>query len=238
MTAAVELIALSTPIIASNAVFASRRASRGIDALDSNPVEAIGNIDIAAGQTLKGVRTAEALAASNGLSAAETIRTASNTAVKTNNIWNKIFGGLKTAVDFTSDNINKIIYMTGLIKVLGSKNKKDSLVEEGTAITTMRLFEEATNRLIGMPYITKVNGKRLSQSREALLCKNPFIAKQAAAFNDYCATKELFNKVSLKGIPGILKGLTFVIASILGYKLGAVIAHKALYYGHEEKSAV
>ena len=57
---------------------------------------------------------------------------------------------------------------------------------------------------------------------------NPFVEKQVAAMKDYCATKKLFNKISLKAVPGALKGLGFVFASIAGYKIGMATANAVL----------
>ena len=74
-----------------------------------------------------------------------------------------------------------------------------------------------------MPVIKKIDGKRVAVAREALYKRNPFVEKQVSALKDYCATKTFFNK-SLKFLPGMLKGIGFVCASIGGYKLGTVLA--------------
>ena len=58
MTAAVETIALLTPVVTTNFVFSARRASKGIDAMGSNPAYGVMNMDIAGGQVLKGSRAA------------------------------------------------------------------------------------------------------------------------------------------------------------------------------------
>lgn len=73
-----------------------------------------------------------------------------------------------------------------------------------------------------------LNGKKLIIDRGALYKKSTFLEKQASAIKDYCATNKLFNKMSLKFVPGTLKGLGFVAASIGGYKLGAAAGDKLL----------
>ena len=78
---AVSTIALFSPVVASSAVFSARRAKRGAEAIDENPVYGVMNMDIAAGQTLKAARGAQAIAVVTdptlkeaSLSAAETIK--------------------------------------------------------------------------------------------------------------------------------------------------------------------
>ena len=56
MTSGLSSIALFAPAIASNAVFSFRRASRGVDAIDENPIYGMMNMDIAAAQTLKAAK--------------------------------------------------------------------------------------------------------------------------------------------------------------------------------------
>ncbi len=67
----------------------------------------------------------------------------------------------------------------------------------------------------------KINNGKVLISRDGWYRNNPFMEKQAVAIKDFSETTKLFNKYSLKGLPGILKGLAFVTASISGYKLGA-----------------
>lgn len=64
-------------------------------------------------------------------------------------------------------------------------------------------------------------------SRDGLYKSNPFLEKQASAIKAYCETTKIFNK-SLQFLPGMLKGIGFVCASIGGYKLGMAIADKVL----------
>ena len=64
-------------------------------------------------------------------------------------------------------------------------------------------------------------------NKEGLYKKLPFLEKQSEAIKDYCATKKVFNK-SIKFLPGTIKGLGFVCASIGGYKLGSSLSDKIL----------
>ena len=49
-TPSVSSLALFTPLVASNAIFSARRASRGVDAMDENPVLGAMNMTIAGAQ--------------------------------------------------------------------------------------------------------------------------------------------------------------------------------------------
>lgn len=229
MSAAVEAIALLTPIIASNAVFAPRRISRGMEAMDDNAVYGVMNLDIAAGQTVKGARAAKALSIASNSSAWDAISALDGKILKAAE-GSKVLGGALKVLDFTANNINPIICVTSGIKVLGSEDRADAAVREGAAIGTMFAAEGAAKAILGMPYMikNKYTGKTITKTREALYKKNPFMDRQIMAFKDYCNTKKLFNKISLKPLPGIIKGTLFVTASILGYKLGSYIADKIL----------
>ena len=125
-TAGIASIALFTPLVASNAVFSARRASRGVDAIDENPLFALANFDIAAAQILKGGRAAKALSmtideldnlASKG---SKNIIKESTNAVKqtTKNLstLEKITKGAGKVISFTADNINPIIVGAGVLK--------------------------------------------------------------------------------------------------------------------------
>lgn len=224
MPSTVQSIALFTPIIASNAVFSARRANRGVEAMNENPVYAAMNIDIAAAQVVKGGRAVQAVAAVADPAFEQTMKNTTN-AIKNSG---KFLRGTMKVLDFTADHINPIICVTSGIKVLNSDDKLDCAAREVTALTSMFAFEGAAKHILGMPYTKKVNGKNVTFQRQALYKKSPFVEKQVAAMKDYCATKKLFNKISLKAVPGALKGLGFVFASIAGYKLGMATANAVL----------
>lgn len=214
MSAGVEAIALCSPIVAANAVFSVRRASRGADAITDNPIYGAMNMDIAAAQTLKGVKAArDAAIASN--TDAKFVAEGASEAIKNLSKTNKFINGVGKVIDFTAKNINPIICATSAANVLfGADDKVDAGARETIALATMFGAEKSIKPILGKPYTNK----------EALYKSNPFLKAQAEAINDYCSTKKLFNnKLSLKFVPGALKGLTFVSASIAGYKFGSYL---------------
>ena len=145
-------------------------------------------------------------------SAADSIKKASDSS--------KVLKFAGKSIKFIADNINPIICVAGGVKVLGSENKLETGVTEASALGTMFLFENLYKEAMGMPK----NGKAVKGAYR----NNPFLAKQADALKDLCETKKLFNTVSLKALPGALKGLGFVFASIAGYKLGTAIANRCI----------
>ena len=216
-TPSVSSLALFTPLVASNAIFSARRASRGVDAMDENPVLGTMNMTIAGAQVLKGVK-ASAEAARLTSPECNTIIDGTANYIKKLSDKSKIvkYGG--KALNFVADNINPIICVAGGVKVLGSDDKADAAIREGLALTTMFIAEDAYKYFTGMP--KTVDGKIVNTTGSYKKI-SPFLAKQAEAFKDVCATKKLFNKISLKTLPGLAKGFGFALASILGYKLGS-----------------
>lgn len=228
MTSSLASIALFAPIVASNAIFSARRASRGIDAMDENPAYALANIDLATAQILKGGRAAKAISVAvnspvtlESNSAAEAIKTASKT--------NKLLSGANKVINFTADNINPIICVASGIKVLGSDDKIDTGAREILNLSCMFGAEALAKDFVGLPYSKKVNNKNVMFKREGSY-KKLFNKKQIEAIKDLCMTKKY-----LKYAPGVTKGLFFVGASIGGYKLGEFIGNKIL--GEQKQSA-
>ncbi len=227
-TAGIASIALFAPVVASNAIISARRASRGVEAMDENPLYGLANIDLAAAQVLKGGRAAKALAVATNESmniavngAAETIKAATAT--------NKFLKGVGKVINFTADNINPIICVTSGIKVLGSEDKVDTTAREILNLSCMFGAESLAKNFVGLPYSTKENNKRVILKREGSY-KKLFTTKQLDAIQDLCATKKC-----LKYLPGVAKGLFFVGASIGGYKLGEFIGDKLL--GKQKQTA-
>lgn len=231
-TAGITSIAIAAPIVASNAIFSARRANRGIEAIDENPIFAIANFDLAAAQVLKGCRAAKAIEISIEESgAAECIKEKSNQCKKnmskkapkvtSSGVTNKFLNGAKKVLNFTANNINPIIIGTGALKVFGAKDKSDELARESTRITTMFGFELGAKELIGMPcLVNSVNKdkKQVLKNNKGSLEKL-FTDSQLKAINDSKA---------LKCALGTGKGLFFVAASIGGYKLGDMIGNAVL----------
>ena len=220
MTAGISSIALFAPVVASNAVFSARRASRGIDSASENPVYAAMNMDIAAGQVLKGSRAVKALdIAANGVN--NSVTHSASEGIKNLSQANKFVNGASKVINFTADNINPVICLTSGIKVLGSDDKVDTAARESLALTTMFAAEAGAKKLLGMPITKKIDGKNVTFTRAGLYEKNPFLKRKVEEFCKYCNKTRLFNnKISLKYLPGATKGLGFVTTSILGYKAG------------------
>lgn len=216
-------IASFMPSIVSSGIFSSRRANSGADALaQSNPFVAAMNMDIAGGQILNAAKGISAIAKESNSAVATGFNSAEES-IKALTKGDKVLNGFGKVLNFTSNYINPLITATGAIKVLTADDKKDAAIREGLGLGTMFAAEAAAKRVIGMPIIKKVNGQRVAVAREGLYKHNPFAAQQVEALNDFCNTKKIFNK-SLKFLPGLLKGLAFVSASIAGYKLGSTIA--------------
>ena len=230
-TAGIASIALFAPVVASNAVFSARRASRGIENLEENPLFALANFDIAAGQVLKGGRAAKALAIMADPSLDVATKGAAET-IKSTSTAGKILKGAGKVVSFTADNINPIIIGAGAIKVLGSDDKLDAAARETTALTCMFGAEAAAKAFVGMPVLDKVNGKTVATHVDGSY-KKLFTGKQLETLNELFLVKKSmaecsFGQKLLKATPGVAKGLLFVGASIAGYKVGSKIADAVL----------
>ena len=215
------------PSIISSGIFSSRRANSGAEALtQNNPFVAAMNMDIAGGQILNAAKGISVIAKESNNSIA-TGFTSAEKSIKELAKGDKVLNGVGKVLNFTSNYINPLITLTGGIKVLTADDKKEAAIQESMGLGAMFAAEAAAKRIIGMPVIKKVAGKRTAIAREGLYKKNPFAAKQAEALKDYCNTKTFLNK-SLKFLPGILKGTGFVCASIAGYKLGTTLANNII----------
>ncbi len=219
MPASVSSIALFAPIVASNAVFSFRRASKGADNIEEKPLYGAMNFDIAAGQVLKGSRAVKGIAVAADKDLGQALIGASDK-IKKLSETNKVVNGAVKVIDFTADNINPIICATSAIKVLGSDDKLEAANREIISLGCMFAAEDIAKKTLGMPYTKKVNGKNVTFNREALYKKNPFVEKQVAAVKDFCLTRN-----GLKSLPAVAKGLAFVSASILGFKAGDAISN-------------
>lgn len=231
-TPSVSSIALFTPIVASNAIFSARRASRGVDAMDENPVFGAMNMTIAGAQVLKGVTASANAARLTSTGFEKDFQTASKYIKKLSDKSKVVKYGGK-GLKFVADNINPIICLAAGVKVAGSEDKVDAGVREGLALTSMFIAEDAYKYFAGMP--KNINGDMKGVKGAYKKC-SPFLRKQVEAFKQTCETKKLFNKLPLKTLPGLLKGFGFALASIYGYKLGAGIANALLGKEVEKKA--
>lgn len=216
MPAGVQAIGLFVPIVASNAVFSARRASRGVNSIDENPIYGAMNMDIAAGQTLKAAKAAKEIATASNIDT-KIIAEGASEAIKNVSKNNKVLSGIGKLIDKTANNINTVICLTSGAKVLFCKDddKVDAAAREVIRLGTMFGTEKAYKWLV---YKNKL-----------------FMGEQIKAMEDYCLTKNLFNKIPLKGVLGVLGGLGFAGASILGYnKIGSKLENCIL--GEKEKN--
>jgi hypothetical protein len=245
MPAAVEAIALFAPTVVSNAVFSTRRATKGIDNMGDNPFYGAMNLDIAAGQTLKGGRAVKALAElsksdtnilTNG--ASEAIKDASNS--------NKILKGASKIINFTADHINPIICATSGIKVISSDDKTDTAIREGLALTTMFAGEATAKKVLGLPktvveggtktkkkflgitYTTTEGGQKVTKKQDGLYKEIKWLDNIATVTNNYCGKKKLFGKIPLQILPKAIPGALFAGTSIIAYKAGESLANAIL----------
>jgi len=227
MSAGITSIALFAPIVASNAIFSARRASKGADAIGENPLYAMMNFDIAAAQTLKGARAIKGLAIANNANV-ELLENGAKEVIKGSSTTSKVLKGAGKIVNLTADYINPFICITSGFKVLKSEDKPNEAASEIIRLGTMFAFEKGAKAFVGMPYTEKVAGKTVTKSREGVY-KKLFSEKQLNAVSDFCKTKKV-----LKYAPGF-KGLLFVGASIAGYELGDKIANAILKKDSEKQ---
>lgn len=209
--------------ITSSFIFSTRRANNGVEAINaSNPLVGAMNLDIAGGQITNAAKGVADIARESKNAIATEIISAEKS-IKALGKADKFMRGCGKVLQFTADNINPLICATGVVKVACSDNKVDEGITEGAAIGTMLgVSEPMAKRILG-----------LGKHKEGLYKKNPFLAKQADVVKDYCETTKLFNKVSLKALPGIGKGLGFVAASIGGYQLGHKIGTEIVEYKNQ-----
>ena len=226
MPAGISTITMFAPVVASNAIFSYRRASKGVNSMEDNPVYGAMNMDIAAGQTLKGARAAKAISIASNPESKVVLDGAANS-IKNLSQTSKVANAAGKVLNFTADHINPIICVTSGAKVLGSDDKADAAVREGLALGAMFTSEKAAKEFLGLSRKKVIDGKKVNVigngGIEKLLKE-----EQLNAVKDFCETKKLFNKVSLKMLPGTAKGLAFVSASIAGYKLGTELGNMIL----------
>lgn len=228
MSTGIASIALFAPVVASNAVFSARRFSKGVDSMESNPLLGLTNMDIAAGQVLKGGRAVKAISQTVAPQA-KIMAEGSAKVIKDISAMEKAMNTAGKVVKFTADNINPIIVGAGVIKVAAADDQVDEAGRESLRLGTMFAFEGGTKKLIGMPIITKEGDKIVSTSRTALVSEL-FSTEQKKAIEDFVKTKK-----SAKYIVGGSKGFVFAGASIAGYKFGDWLSNKILGKKKQEK---
>lgn len=224
--AGIASIALFAPVIASNAIFSARRASRGVEYIDENPLFAAANFDLAAGQVTKGGRAAKAILLATEPASAIASKGAKNM-IQTTSQVGKFFTGigevLAKVINFTADHINPVIIGGSLLKIVGSEKKAETFGTEAPGVTCMFVTETAAKSFFGLPDFGKNSkGEMVAKPNEAkckVVMDKIFTKEQNKAIEDFITTRK-----NMKYVVGGAKGLLFVGASIGGYQLGEKIA--------------
>lgn len=229
---ALSSIALFSPIIASNVIFSARRATKGVDSLEEDPIYGIANMNIAGAQVLKGARAVKSLAIATDPILQNVNKSAKDEIVKavaqdTKTVMPKsILKYTGKALDFTAQNINPVIVGTSAYNVITSDDKADTLARESTGLLTMFAAEEATKDLIGMPSFNTVKGKNrigFRNSRGSKFAQNILSKEQYNTVHKFLNKNKTTRLAVASG-----KGLLFAGASIGGYKLGNKITDSIL----------
>lgn len=225
MPTPISSLAIFAPMFASNAIFSFRRASRGVESMDENPLFGAMNMTIAGSQLYKGVDAGLHSMLAMDPAFNEFFEKISRKAVELSDNHKFIKHGGKF-MKFIGKNINPVICLAGGVKVLGSEDKLDAAARESTALGTMFLAEGAYKYIVGMPKMVDGEYTNVNGIYKKYL---PFIDKQLDALKDTKFVKNSLKKLpALKSLPGVLKGVGFAIASILGYKTGTKIASRVI----------
>ena len=217
MSAGITSVAM-LPLVASNAVFSTRRASRGVDSMEETPVYGSMNMAIAGGQVFKGVKAAQTV--SPVAQATTTATNVLNSVAETS----KVVKPLATVLGVISNNINPLICVASGVKVLGSEDKIDTAARESINLITMFAAEGAAKAIMGMPKLECENGSWKQSIKDGLYTKSPALKNLVEDFVNYCEKTKVGNH-TLSFLPPMLKGLAFAGASIAGYKLGQSISN-------------
>lgn len=225
MTAGITAIASLSPIVASQLIFSKRRLDRGIEALDTNPLNAVMNFDIATAQCVKGSSAALNAAKASSAELEQAVSSFDNV-VKSVANSSKVAKSVSRVVDVTARNINPVICVTSGIKALSAEKDKrlETAADETVKLSTMFAGEGAYKILAGMPRYVRENGKLVSKPVDSILYRDiEWVRNIVDNLTRKCNETVLFKKLPLKFLPGTLKGLGFVGTSILSYQLGGKI---------------
>lgn len=236
MAAGISTIASLSPIFASQFIFSKRRFDRGVDALATNPLNAAMNLDIATAQFAKGSSAALNAAKASNAELEQAVQ-GINDVVKNVANSSKVAKGFTKVVDFTARNINPVICVTSGVKALTAEKDKrlETAADETCRLSTMFAGEGAYKLITGMPRYVRENGRLVSKPADKALYKDIECVKNVVdKFTKFCDETVVFKKLPLNFLPGTLKGLGFVITSILSYQIGASIS-KALGINQDHK---
>lgn len=211
-------VAAVSPIVY-NAIFSTRRANRGAEAMEETPLYGAMNMTIAGAQVFKGAQAMQQVAKTISPATEIAAVNVGNT-IKTISESSKVLSGVGKALGAVGNYINPFICLTSGVKVLSSENKEDTAKRELTRLGAMFAFEGATKKIMGMG------------NEKALYKSIPFINNIVKSTNNYCKNNKLFGKIPLTFAPQIIEGLIFAGMSIAGYKVGNAISNKL--FGEEK----
>lgn len=235
------LVSAVTPLM----IFIPRRINKCLD--ETNPVNAAIDLQVGAAQSanaFKGVVAASKYyhsgLADACISADEKIKNLSGTVSKTGNgIFNKL-------AKFTMNNVNKVIAIGEGVRVaLFSDHKEHDGIIAAGSVGGMVLAERFGNNLMGKPKTKLVNGEFVTENRDAIYKKYPWLndeithAKQA--LEEFSAVEKFTGKYTkrvpetlmkyiqkgAKYLPSVAKGIIFAsVFSIPGFYGGRYLSSK------------
>lgn len=235
---AISAIAISAPIIASNIIFSARRASRGIESMEENPLYGAANINIAGAQVLKGARAIKSISAATGPEF-QMIQEGSSALIKKHSpklidyvAKNPVSNKVGKVLNYTAKHVNPVIVGTSALNIASSEDKVDTWARESTSLLTMFGAEAGAKKLLNLDN----NKNNLNPQDNKISITSKKFAKKVLNKKQYDTVKNFMNnhKQATKFTSATGKGLLFAGGSIVGYKIGNKIADTIL--GEKETS--
>ena len=220
MTSAISLI---LPVIVSGTAFSFRRSNKGVNS--NNIVEGTSNCIIAGGQSYKAFESSANLAQGLKESSFATKITGAKDYIKNLAAGDDVLKGFGKFFQFVGDNVNTFITIGEGFRVLFAEDKESQAIESAVALPMMFGFEKACKSFTGIAKMQRKNGVLTPLKQKGLYEDIKWVKNLVDKFTEYCS-KNKFMGHSLEHLPSIGKGLTFVAASITGYKVGSWIGRK------------
>lgn len=205
------------PSIVSGTTFCTRRTDRGIHA--DHPVVAAANLTIAGGQLYKAFENSTELSKHTTSTLSDFFRGAEER-IRSLSKGDKFISGFGKFFKLVGDSVNYFITIAGALKILCADDKETAAWQEGMGLPMMFLFEHGAKKFLGMSKFKRVNGKSVAIPREALYKEVKVVKDVVEKVVNYCSKTKICGK-SIKHLPSVIKGLAFVGASIMGYRLGS-----------------
>jgi len=205
------------PSIVAGTAFCTRRTDRGLHA--NHPVVGAANLTVAAGQSYKAFENSVSLAEHTRNTLTERFKGASEMIRKLSK-GDKFVSGFDKFLKLVGDTVNYWITIASALKVIFADDKETAAYQELLGLSTMFAFESGAKNFLGMSRFERINGKSIAHQRKALYKEVKVVKNAVEKFVNYCNNTKVCGK-SIKYLPSVLKGLAFVGASIIGYKLGS-----------------